>query len=194
MMAGPQIITALIFATSVRAVLVSSAFVLGVAVAATTGVAITRWLAGAVGLTGQAGGGTAGTVIQWGLVLLLVALAVKNWRGRATAEPPAWLGKLLSAGPGKALVTGLLLIGLFPSDVVVMLTVGVNLAQNDAPLTAALPFIGATVLIAAAPLLCYLLFRRRAEVLVPRFRDWMNDHTWLVNVIVCLFFALLVLL
>ena len=196
MMAGPQIVAALIFATSSRAVVVSSVFVAGVAIAVTVGVSITTWLARVAGLSGHAdaSGGVAATVIQLGLVALLIALAIKNWHGREKAEPPAWLGKLLSAGAGKAFATGLLLIGLFPSDVLVMLTVGVNLAQNNAPFTAALPFIGCTVLIAALPLLCYLLFRRRAEVVMPKVRDWMNERSWLVNIVVCLLFALLILL
>lgn len=197
MMAGPQIVAALIFATSSRAVVVSSGFVAGVAIAVTVGVAIATWLARVAGLSGRAGASgspAAATVIQLALVALLIAMAIKNWLGREKAEPPAWLGKLLSAGTGKAFATGLLLIGLFPSDVVVMLTVGVNLAQNDAPFTAALPFIGCTVLIAALPVLSYLLFRRRAQVLMPKVRDWMNERSWLVNIVVCLFFALLILL
>jgi hypothetical protein len=196
MMAGPQILAALIFATNSRAVAVSAAFVAGVAIAATTGVAIMRWLAGAVGLGGQStAGGVTARVVKAGLVvLLLLGLAVKNWRNRANSEPPEWLGRLLSAGAGQGLLTGLLLIGLFPSDVLVMLTVGIDLAQHDAPLTEVLPFIAATVLIAAAPLLCYLLFRRRAQELMPKVRDWMKEFSWLVNIIVCLFFVLLILL
>jgi len=45
MMVGPQIMSAIIFVTTPRAVRVSSAFLLGVAVATTVGVAITRGLA-----------------------------------------------------------------------------------------------------------------------------------------------------
>jgi hypothetical protein len=44
-----------------------------------------------------------------------------------------------------------------------MLTVGAHVEQHHAGLDAALPFIGATVLIAGLPLLVYLLFRKRAE-------------------------------
>ena len=68
----------------------------------------------------------------------------------------------MSADPKQALKTGLLVILLMPSDIIIMLTVGVNLTQNNLGLVAALPFIGATVLIAALPLLLYLLFQRRA--------------------------------
>lgn len=80
-----------------------------------------------------------------------------------------------------------------PSDVVIQLTVGVNLVHNDAGLLAALPFIGATVLMAALPLLLYLLFYRRAQSLAPNVRDWMNANSWLVNIIVYGVFIVLIL-
>jgi uncharacterized protein involved in cysteine biosynthesis len=80
-----------------------------------------------------------------------------------------------------------------PSDIIIMLTVGANLAQNNAGLLAALPFIAATVLVAALPLLLYLLFQRRAQGLMPKVRDWMNANSWLVNVIVCVVFIILIL-
>jgi uncharacterized protein involved in cysteine biosynthesis len=83
---------------------------------------------------------------------------------------------------------------LMPSDIIIMLTVAVNLEQNDLGLVAALPFIVATVLIAALPLLLYLLFHRRAQRLMPQVRDWMNAHSWLVNVIACVIFIALITL
>ncbi len=64
-----------------------------------------------------------------------------------------------------------------PSDIIVMLTVGVNLEHNDSSVAAALPFIVATVLVAALPLLAVLLFHRRAESAMPKVRDWMNPHS-----------------
>ena len=55
-----------------------------------------------------------------------------------------------------------------PSDLIIMMTVGTNLAQNNASLLAAVPFLAATVLVAALPVLFYLLFRRRAQQLMPK--------------------------
>jgi hypothetical protein len=69
-----------------------------------------------------------------------------------------------------------------------------NLKHNDASLLAALSFIGATVLVAALPLLLYLLlFRRRAQRLMPRMRDWMNANSWLLNILVYVVFIVLIL-
>jgi hypothetical protein len=197
MMAGPQIMSAIIFVTAPKPVKVSVSFVVAVAIAATVGVLITKTLAAllsnSVSLGNTSNAGSIGNVIQYVLVGLLIALAVKNYVGRETIEPPRWLGTLLTADWKTALKTGLLLILLFPSDIIILLTVGVNLEQNDLGLVAALPFIAATTLIAALPLLIYLVFRSRAQRLMPQARDWMNTHSWLVNIIACVVFIVLIL-
>jgi hypothetical protein len=197
MMAGPQIMSAIIFLTTPKPLKVSAAFVLGVVIATTVGVAIALTAASLLGSNGSLGdssdAGSTGHLLQYLLVGLLVVLAVRNYVRRETVEPPGWLGTLQSADPKKALKTGLLVILLMPSDVIIMLTVGVNLVHNGAGLLAALPFIGATVLVAALPLLLYLLFHRRAQRLMPKVRDWMNTNSWLVNIIVCVVFILLIL-
>ena len=198
MMAGPQIMSAIIFLTGSKPVKVSVSFIAAVAIAATVGILITHALAALLGSSVSLGDpsnrGSLGHIIQYLLVALLVAMAVKNYVRRETIEPPGWLGTLQSADSKTALKTGLLLILLFPSDVIILLTVGINLEQNALGLVAALPFIGATTLIAALPLLVYLLFHRRAERLMPQARDWMNTHSWLVNIIVCVIFIALILL
>jgi threonine/homoserine/homoserine lactone efflux protein len=158
------------------------------------GVIITTTIASLFSLGDPSDSGSTGHIIQYVLVGLLVALAVKNNLGRETAEPPGWLGALQSADAKRAFMTGLLVILLMPSDIIIMLTVGTNLAQNNAGLVAALPFIGATVLVAALPLLFFLLFHRRAQQLMPKVRDWMNNNSWLVNIIVCGVFIALILL
>jgi Sap, sulfolipid-1-addressing protein len=197
MMAGPQIMSAIVFVTAPKPLRTSASFIAGVAVSTFVGVAIALALASLLGsgvsLGDASNNGSAGNIFQYALVGLLVALAVKNYLGRETAEPPRWLGTLMNADAKQALKVGLLVILLMPSDIIIMLTVGVNLAQNDAGLLAALPFIAATVLVAALPLLFYLLFRRRAERAMPKVRDWMNANSWLVNIIVCIVFIILIL-
>ena len=194
MMAGPQIMSAIIFVTAPKALRVSVPFLAGVAIATTVGVIITTTIASLLSLGDPSDSGSSGNIVQYVLVGLLVALAIKNYVGRETAEPPRWLGALQSADVKRAFMTGLLVILLMPSDIIIMLTVGTNLAQNNAGLVAALPFIGATVLVAALPLLFFLLFHKRAQQFMPKVRDWMNTHSWLVNIIVCGVFIALILL
>ncbi|MCP3819269.1 GAP family protein [Streptomyces sp. A3M-1-3] len=197
MMVGPQIMSAVIFVTTPRAVRASLGFLAGVAVGTTVGVAI-MWgvaalLGSAVDLGDSSDKGSAGRIIQYVLVGLLAAGMVKNWVGRATAEPPKWLGTLMTAGPMRAFKVGVLVILLMPSDIVVMLTVGVALVQSDSGFAEALPFIALTVLVAGLPLIARLLFHRRAETAAPKVREWMNTHSWLVNIIACAIFILLIL-
>lgn len=197
MMAGPQIVSAVILVTAPRPVRVSLAFLLGVAVATAAGVTVTRGIFALLGQVVEPGSpsdrGSAGTVVQIVLVALLVFAAVKAYVQRETAEPPNWLSSLMEAGPGKAFTVGLLIILVMPSDIVVMLTVGASLEQHGAGVAAALPFIGLTVLIAALPLLVYLFAGARGRRAMPRVREWLTSHSWVVTIASCLLFIVLIL-
>ncbi|HEY6713351.1 MAG TPA: GAP family protein [Rubrobacter sp.] len=166
-------------------------------IAVTVGVTVTYTLANLLGnsvsLGDPSNSGSLGNIIQYLLVGLLIFLSIKSYVGRETSEPPRWLGALQNAKPRTAFMAGLLLLSVFPSDFVILVTVGVNLAQNDASLLAAVPFMAATVFIAALPALSYLLFRHRAKRAMPKVRDWMNANSWLVNIIVYVIFIVLIL-
>jgi len=197
MNAGPQIMSALIFVTASKPLKLSAYFLAGVVIAVSVGVTVTFTLATTLGngvsLGDSSDSGSLGHVIQYLLVGLLVFASIRSYLTRATSEPPRWLGTMQNAKPRTAFLAGLLLLSVFPSDFVVLMTVGVNLAQSGSNLLAALPFVAATILIAAMPLISYLLFRRRAEVAMPKVRDWMNTNSWLVNIIVYIVFILLIL-
>jgi Sap, sulfolipid-1-addressing protein len=197
MNAGPQIMSVIIFVTAPKALKLSAYFLAGVVIAVTLGVTITYTLASVLGNTISLGdpsnSGSLGNIIQYLLVGLLVVLSIKSYVGRETSEPPRWLGDLQNAKPRTAFTTGLLLLSVFPSDLVILVTVGVNLAQNNASLVGGLPFMVATILIAALPVLSYLLFRHRAKQVMPKVRDWMNTNSWLVNIIVYAVFIVLIL-
>jgi hypothetical protein len=197
MNAGPQIMSALIFITASKPLKLSAYFLTGVVIAVTVGVTVTFTLAGVLdngfSLGDSSESASLGSIIQYLLVGLLIFLSIRSYLGRETSEPPRWLGAMQNAEPRTAFMAGLLLLSIFPSDFVVLMTVGINLAQSNASLLSALPFVAATILIAALPMLSYLLFRRRAEVAMPKVRDWMNTNSWLVNIIVYVIFIVLIL-
>jgi hypothetical protein len=197
MNAGPQIMSAIIFVTANKPLKLSAYFITGVVIAVSVGVTITYTLATVLGNSVSLGdpshSGSLGNIIQYLLVGLLVFLSIKSYVGRETSEPPRWLGAMENAKPRTAFMAGLLLLSVFPSDLVILVTVGMNLAQQNASLLAALPFGAATIFIAALPVLAYLLFRRRAQRVMPKVRDWMNINSWLVNIIVYIVFILLIL-
>ena len=197
MNAGPQIMSAIIFVTANKPLKLSAYFLGGVVIAVTVGVTVTYTLANLLGnsvsLGDSSDSGSLGNIIQYLLVGLLIFLSIKSYVGRETSEPPRWLGAMQNAKPKTAFMAGLLLLSVFPSDFVILVTVGVNLAQHDASLLAAVPFMAATVFIAALPALSYLLFRHRAARAMPKVRDWMNKNSWLVNIIVYVIFIVLIL-
>jgi hypothetical protein len=197
MNAGPQIMSALIFITASKPLKLSAAFLAGVVIAVSVGLTITytiaRVLGNSISLGDPSDASSIGNIIQYVLVALLVFLSIKNYVRRESIEPPRWLGALQHAKPKTAFTTGLLLLSVFPSDFVILITVGMNLAQNDASLVAGLPFVMATIIIAALPAMFYLVFHRRAQRMMPKVRDWMNTNSWLVNIIVYVIFILLIL-
>jgi hypothetical protein len=197
MNAGPQIMSAIIFVTANKPLKLSAYFLGGVVIAVTVGLTVTYTLASVLGnsvsLGDSSNSGSLGNIIQYLLVGLLIILSIKSYVGRETSEPPRWLGAMQNAKPKTAFMAGLLLLSVFPSDFVILVTVGVNLAQSGSNLLAAVPFVAATIFIAALPVLSYLLFRHRAKRAMPKVRDWMNTNSWLVNIIVYVIFIVLIL-
>jgi hypothetical protein len=197
MLVGPGIMAAVILVTTQRPVPVSLAYVAGFTISTALGVAAARGLAALLGgnasLGSSSDAGSAGTIIQIALVALLILASLKAYLGRESAEPPKWLGSLMEAEPRKALRMGLLIVVIMPSDVVIMLTVGTNLEQNGSSLVDAAPFVVATALVASLPLLAYLTFRRPAQRIMPKVRNWMNTNSWAVNVITYCIFIVLIL-
>jgi hypothetical protein len=197
MLVGPGIMAAVILITTQSPVRASLAYVLGFAISTALGVAAATGLAALLGnsldLGSSSDSGSAGTIIQVALVGLLILASVKAYLGREDAEPPKWLGSLMEADPRKALRTGLLIVVIMPSDVLIMLTVGTNLEQTGSSLIDAIPFVVATALVAALPLLAYVVLRRPAQRAMPKVRDWMNANSWAVNVITYCIFIVLIL-
>src|SRR5215210_9378551 len=194
MMAGPQILSAIIFVTGKEPVKVSLAYVVGVGLAAAVSVLFWYLLAGALDIAPKTNSqpSTAGKIVSLVLVGLLILASVKAFLGRETAEPPKWLGSLQDAGWQHAFRLGLLLILLMPSDLVIAMTTGAHLQSGGHAYSEALPFIGLVALIAALPLIFFVLFRRRASVAMPKVRDWMNANSALVNIAVYVIFIVLI--
>ena len=195
MLVGPGIMAAVILITTQEPVRVSLAYVLGFTISTAAGVAVAAGIASLSGidLGSSDDAGSTGTIIQLVLVALLVVASLVTFLRRATSEPPKWLGSLLEATPSKALKMGLLIVVIMPSDVVIMLTVGTNLEQTGSSLVDAIPFVALTTLVAALPLLAYLVFRHPAQRAMPKVRDWMNANSWAVNVITYCVFIVLIL-
>jgi membrane protease YdiL (CAAX protease family) len=188
MIAGPQILSAVLFATSENWQRNSAAYVFGAALSITAFVTAAYYL-----LNGVSDQGASNDSIYVVVLVLLVLVALHVYRTRETAEPPKWMGKLQTASPRFAFTLGFLLLGVFPTDILTSVAVGSYLAAHGDPWRHGLPFIGLTLLFLATPALILVAFGERAESFLPKVRDWMNTNSWVVNEVVIVFFIVITL-
>jgi Sap, sulfolipid-1-addressing protein len=192
MVAGPQIISAVFFATSEGWGRLSAAYVFGATAGIMLVVASGYLLAGAFG-GGDGDGASRLRGIDYAIVALLLFAMVHKFRTRAESEPPRWMGRLQNATPALAFGLGFALLGFFPSDLVTSLSIGAHLGNDGDPPWYALPFLLLTLLFLASPALTVAALGRRGERLLPRVRDWMNANSWIVSELVLAFFVAIVL-
>ena len=193
MMAGPQIISAVILITGKHARNSSLAYVASIALAAsigTLGLLVLFKLLGVDSLADK-GSSTTATVIQTALIAVLVFLAVRTYLTRSQAKMPKWMATLQEAEPRQSFKLGITLILLMPSDLVIMTTVALHLVSTKSSFIDALPFILATALIAGLPLILYTVFHTAVVEAMPKIRQWMDDNNWLIQIAVYLIFIIL---
>jgi threonine/homoserine/homoserine lactone efflux protein len=187
MIAGPQILTAIFLATSEHWARNTAAYLGGAALAITVVVSLAYWLSS--GAPSEGGNKTVDVVV---LVLVLAAM-VHTFLTRKKVEPPKWMGKLETASPQTSFNLGFLMMGLFPGDILTSIAVGAFLADHDEPWWHLLPFLALTLLLLALPLLLVLVFGKRGRAFLPKARNWMNNHAWIVSEIVLVFFVVIVI-
>jgi len=192
MIAGPQIISSFFFATSDNWKGTSLAYATGALISVTAFVTVAYLVTkGAKGGGGDSSDDSSGHVIDIVILALLVFAAVHTFLGRKTAEPPKWMGRLQTATPKFAFTLGLLLLGVFPTDIISSFSVGASISRDGHPWSYTLPFVALTVLLVALPALLVVLLGKRAEVFLPKVRDWMNDNSWMVSEGVIVLFIVL---
>ena len=190
MIAGPQIISSFFLATSSGAVMNSVSYLAGAALSITTVVTVAYLVA--EGASGEGRGtshSTAETVIDWVILGLVLFLIVHTFLTRKSSRPPSWMGKLQQARPKFAFLLGLALLGVFPTDIASSITAGLHVARHGDAWWQCLPFVALTLLLLGLPLLGVLVLGQRADVVLPKIRDWMNDQAWVVSEVVLVFFA-----
>jgi Sap, sulfolipid-1-addressing protein len=190
MIAGPQIITSFFLATSDKWAKASVAFIGGAAIGITALVTI-AYIVG-TNLKSAAGSrhsGAVGQVIDSVVLALLVFLAVRAYLKRHESEPPKWMSGLEKERPKGAFLLGLALLSVFPTDIASNIAAGLHVSRHGAPWWQCLPFVGLTLLLLAGPALMVVVLGNRANEVLPKMRDWMNQNAWVVSEIVLAFLA-----
>jgi hypothetical protein len=188
MIAGPQIITSFFFATSGGWAQNSLAYVGGAALSVTA-IVTAAYLVASGAKSATENDHTTNRILDWIVLALLVVLILRVYLKRKESEPPKWMGRLQDAGPKFAFTLGLLLLGVFPTDILTSVTAGLHVARADDPWWHCLPFVALTLLLLGAPALIIVLLGARARTVLPKVRDWMNNNSWVVSEVVLVFFA-----
>ncbi len=188
MVAGPQIISALLLATGARALQDSAAFIAGATLATTIGVMAAYLLSSTLAASVM---GSRSDVIDYGVIILLLILIVLVFRKRRDTRPPKWMSELQTATRRFSFNLGFLLFLLMPADIVTMITVGAYVAHHASPWWHTLPFILLTTLLVAIPVIVLLVLGKRANTVLPRIGDWIDADSWIVNEIVIGFFLIM---
>jgi hypothetical protein len=142
-------------------------------------------------------GGEPASWVSWlkivlGLLLLLVA--VKQWRGRprgdAEATLPKWMTTIDSFGPPKALGFGVLLSGANPKNL--LLTVGAAAAIAGAGIEAGQETIALAVFIligtigVGGPVILYFVLGERSHRLLDALKSWMAANNAVIMAVLIL--------
>jgi hypothetical protein len=192
---GPQIVTTIVLVTGKDPIKKSLINLAGILVTAGT----ITFLAFIVFKYANAGSSTGERtqttqILNYIFIALLVFLGLKNFiKRREVTKKPKWMSTLQEADGKTVFRIVLMLYSFMPTDLIAMLTVAHYLAAHQMRFYACLPFILVTLLIAASPLLFYILFMKRAERAMPALSSWMDTHAWLVNEIVIIFFICMIL-
>ncbi|MBW6433658.1 GAP family protein [Actinoplanes hulinensis] len=194
MIAGPQIITAIFLASSQEARRSSLAYLGGAGLAGLIGLTVWHFAFHVVRGAGGGQGKHDGTrhLIDWVVLAVLLALMVIIFVRRKRSRPPKWMNTLQAASPRFAFGLGFLLFIAMPSDEATMVAVTGSLAGHDKPWWHLLPFLAVTLLLLALPLIILLVLGQRAVTVLPKVRDWANEHSWLVSEAVILIFVTIV--
>jgi hypothetical protein len=186
MIAGPQILSAIFLATGEDWRRTSLAYIAGAALSITLFVTLAYLL-----LNGVSDAGASNDSIYVIVLVLLLAAMLRTFLKRHEAKVPKWMEKLQTATPRFAFLLGAALLGVFPTDILTSAAMGSYLAAHGDPWWHMLPFLGLTLLLLAVPSLMILALGQRAHVLLPKVREWMTSHSWIVNEVVLTLFVLI---
>jgi threonine/homoserine/homoserine lactone efflux protein len=141
-------------------------------------------VSGGADATDDDGPATWVSVLKLVLGGLLVALAVKQWRGRprgdASPPLPKWMRTIDAFQPPKALGTGALLSGVNPKNLLLTVAAAAAIAQTGVSggeqALALAVFIAVGSLGVGAPLALFFLLGDRSQRLLDELKAWMVAH------------------
>jgi hypothetical protein len=188
------IIAVVLMLMSARARLNGPGFVLGWLAGLGVLGAIVLAVAGPASSSDEGHPATWASVLKLVLGLLLIAVAVRQWRGRPKpgqeAEPPKWMASVEQFSPAKAIGAGAVLSGLNPKNTLLAVGAATGIAQaglgaaDQAVAYAVFAVVG--TLGVAIPVVMYFVLGERSRQILTGLRDWMGQHNAAIMAVLCL--------
>lgn len=155
-------------------------------------------LAGIAGFD-SAGAGPSAPVswVKLLLGLLLLALAVRQWRAPARAELPGWMRAIDQVTPGKAMGLGFLLSAVNPKNLMMCVAAGVAIGTGHLPgaqqVVLWLVFTVVAALSVAVPVLAYAVAADRVRGPLDLLKGWLQQHNAAVMTVLLLVIGMVLL-
>ena len=131
------------------------------------------------------------TLAGWILVafgLLLIALALSNWRKRSDTSAPKVLEKIDAMGPGAVALLAVAVTFLNPKNLVILVSTGAQAAASGEPIGTVAAALAMFVLVAALPLVVAVGYSsfggRSAEERLEKLRRWLTGHNRVITAVV----------
>ncbi|ROP74598.1 GAP family protein [Curtobacterium sp. PhB115] len=178
------IIAAVLMLLSPRARAVATAFLLGWVLGIAVAVVVVTVLSSFVPATDPDASKPVAGVVEIVLGVLLVLLAVHQWRARpaagTTADPPGWMGAIDSMTPVKAAGLAFLLAAVNPKNLLMAVAAGVAVGTSGADpgsvVWALVVFVVIASLSIAVPVVGFLVAGERVARSLGTLRDWLTAN------------------
>ena len=154
-------------------------------------------IADAADVSGSSGPSTAAYAIKLTLGVLLLLLAVRQWRSRPgpgeQAPAPKWMASLDSFTPVKSLGLGAAMSGVNPKNLALTAAAAISIAQAGLPggqqAAVLAVFIVVGTVTVAAPLVVYLALGSKADSTLNGWREWLAANNAAIMLVVFLVFG-----
>jgi len=195
------IITTVLMLLSPKAKSRTVGLLVGCVVGVGGAVALFALLAGLLPTQDSGGSSPAAAVIKMVVGVLLVVLALRQWRGRHArddrAELPKWMAEVDSMMPGKALVIGLLLSAVVPKNLLLALSAGLivgeaGLSGGQAAAVIVL-FTAIATSTVAVPVVAHLVAPARLRGPFEGLREWLVENNVTIMVVVLLVIGVVII-
>jgi threonine/homoserine/homoserine lactone efflux protein len=191
------IIAVVLMLTTARARVNGPAFVLGALIGLAVVGAIVLAIAGPADASKSGGPATWVSWVKIVLGVLLLLVAVRQFRGRPHGDEqaalPKWMGAIDKFKPPAALGAGILLNTLNPKNLLLAIAAATAIAQTGIStgqqviayaVFAVIGAIGVTV-----PVVIYFALGQKSAELLTKLKDWLGQHNAVIMAALCLIIA-----